>query len=160
MLCLAAQPCPLFTTPWSVTHRAPLSVGFSRQDYWSGLPCPPPGDLPHPVTESRSPTWQADSLPAEAPGKAGFAHGSIEINAALSIHPTRRERLNKDTEGCFWGGRVDQPWGERGGGRRGSEERTGVRRAASLPSNVCTKRRWSPWTHTCLMCHCSAIRKK
>ena len=38
----------LFVTPWSVAHQAPLSMGFSRQEYWSGLPCPPPGDLPHP----------------------------------------------------------------------------------------------------------------
>ena len=38
----------LFLTPWTVAHQAPLSVGFSRQEYWSELPCPPPGDLPHP----------------------------------------------------------------------------------------------------------------
>ena len=41
----------LFTTPWIVAHQAPLSVGFSRQEYWSKLPCPPPGDLPDPGTE-------------------------------------------------------------------------------------------------------------
>ena len=38
----------LFVTPWTVAHQAPLSMGFSRQEYWSGLPCPPPGDLPDP----------------------------------------------------------------------------------------------------------------
>ena len=38
----------LFTPPWTVAHQAPLSMGFSRQNYWSGLPCPPPGDLPNP----------------------------------------------------------------------------------------------------------------
>ena len=38
----------LFVTPWNVTHQAPLSMGFSRQEYWSGLPFPPPGDLPNP----------------------------------------------------------------------------------------------------------------
>ena len=37
----------LFATPWTVAHQAPLSTGFSRQEYWSGLPCPPPGDLPN-----------------------------------------------------------------------------------------------------------------
>ena len=42
-------------TPWTVAHQAPLSVGFSRQDYWSGLPCPSPGDLPYPVIEPGSP---------------------------------------------------------------------------------------------------------
>ena len=44
----------LFTTLWTLAHQAPLSKGFSRQEYWSGLPCPPPGDLPNPGTEPRS----------------------------------------------------------------------------------------------------------
>ena len=42
---------PAFVTPWTVGHQAPLSMGFSRQEYWSGLPCPPPGDLPNPGIE-------------------------------------------------------------------------------------------------------------
>ena len=45
----------LFVTPWSVAHQAPLSMGFSRQEYWSGLPFPSPGDLPDPGTEPGSP---------------------------------------------------------------------------------------------------------
>ena len=45
----------LFATPWTVAHQAPLSMGFSRQEYWSGLPFPPPGDLPHPGIEPASP---------------------------------------------------------------------------------------------------------
>ena len=45
------QSCRLFATLWTVAHQAPLSVGFFRQEYWPGLPCPPPGDLPHPETE-------------------------------------------------------------------------------------------------------------
>ena len=45
----------LFATPWTVAQQAPLSMGFSRQEYWSGLPCPPPGDLPVPGIEPRSP---------------------------------------------------------------------------------------------------------
>ena len=44
-------------------------MGFSRQEYWSGLPCPPLGDLPNPGIEPRSPAWQADSLSSESPGK-------------------------------------------------------------------------------------------
>ena len=44
----------LFVTLWTVAHQAPLSMGFSRQEYWSGLPYPPPGDLPYPGTEPRS----------------------------------------------------------------------------------------------------------
>ena len=45
----------LFATLWTVAHQAPLSIGFSRQEYWSGLPCPPPGDLPNPEMEPESP---------------------------------------------------------------------------------------------------------
>ena len=56
-------------TPWTAAHQAPPSMGFSRQEYWSGLPFPPPGDLPNPGTEPRSPALQADSLPSEPPGK-------------------------------------------------------------------------------------------
>ena len=55
--------------PWTVAHQAPLSMGFSRQEYWSGLPCPPPGDLPDPGIEPRSPALQVDSLLFESPGK-------------------------------------------------------------------------------------------
>ena len=45
------QSCQLFATPWTVASQTPLSMGFSRQEYWSGLPCPPPGDLPDPEIE-------------------------------------------------------------------------------------------------------------
>ena len=62
----------LFVTPWTVAHESPLSMGFSRQEYWSGLPCPPPGDLPDPGIEPRSPALQADSLSSESPGKPSF----------------------------------------------------------------------------------------
>ena len=58
----------LFATPWLVAHQAPLSMGFSRQEYWSGLPFPSPGDLPNPGTEPGSPALQADSLQSEPPG--------------------------------------------------------------------------------------------
>ena len=47
IVCSIAQPVRLFATPWTVAHQAPLSKGFSRQEYWTGLPCPPPGDLSH-----------------------------------------------------------------------------------------------------------------
>ena len=59
----------LFATPWTVAHKAPLSIGFSRQEYWSGLPFSPPGDLPDPGTEAKSPALHANSLLAEPPGK-------------------------------------------------------------------------------------------
>ena len=53
----------LSVTPWTVARQAPLSMEFSRQDYWSGLPFPSPGDLPDPGIEPGSPALQADSLP-------------------------------------------------------------------------------------------------
>ena len=57
------SPCLTLATPWTVAHQAPLSVGFSRQEHWSGLPFPSPGDLPDPGIEPRSPALQPDSLP-------------------------------------------------------------------------------------------------
>ena len=59
----------LFATPWTIAYHAPPSVGFSRQEYWGGLPFPSPGDLPNPGIEPGSPTLQADALPSEPPGK-------------------------------------------------------------------------------------------
>ena len=59
----------LFATPWTVAYQAPLSMGFSRQEYWSGLPFPSPGDLPDPGIEPRSPALEADALASEPPGK-------------------------------------------------------------------------------------------
>ena len=52
-------------TPWTVALQAPLSIGFPRQEYWSGLLFPSPWDLPDPGIEPVSPAWRADSLPAE-----------------------------------------------------------------------------------------------
>ena len=58
----------LFVTPWTVAYQAPPSMGFSRQECWSGLSFPSPGDLPDPGIEAGSPALQADALPSEAPG--------------------------------------------------------------------------------------------
>ena len=54
---------------WTVAHQAPRSIVFSRQEYWSGLPCPSPGDLPDPGIEPVSPALQVNSLPTQAPRK-------------------------------------------------------------------------------------------
>ena len=59
----------LFMTLWTVAHQAPLFMGFSRQEYWSGLPFPSPGDLPDPGIEPGSPALEADALTSEPPGK-------------------------------------------------------------------------------------------
>jgi len=61
---LVAKSCPTLVTPWTVAHQAPLSMGFPRREYWSGLPFPSPGDLPNPGTEPSSPALQADSCAA------------------------------------------------------------------------------------------------
>ena len=60
----------LFATPWTVDYQARPSMGFSRQEYWSGLPFPSPGDLHDPGIEPGSPIFQADALTSEPPGKA------------------------------------------------------------------------------------------
>ena len=59
---LVAQSCPTLATPWTVARPAPLSMGFPRQEYWSGLPFPFPGDRPNPEIEPRSPALQEVSL--------------------------------------------------------------------------------------------------
>ena len=66
---LDAKSCPTLETPWTVARQAPLSMGFSRQEYWSGLPFPSPGDLPNPGIEAGSPALQAGSLLTELRGK-------------------------------------------------------------------------------------------
>ena len=59
----------LFGTPWPVTRQAPLSMGFPRQEYWSGLPFPPPGDLPAPGIKPVSPASAGRFFTTEPPGK-------------------------------------------------------------------------------------------
>ena len=67
-----AQSRPTVCDPWTVAHQAPPPMGFSRQEYWSGLPFPSPGDLPDPGIEPRFPTLQADTLTSAPPGFFGF----------------------------------------------------------------------------------------
>ena len=64
-------------TPWTVAYQAPPSMGFSRQEYWSGLPFPSPGDLPDPGIEPGSPAFQADALTSEPPGQRILVRGSL-----------------------------------------------------------------------------------
>ena len=69
---LVSELCPTLATPWTVSCQPPLFMGFPRQEYWSGLPFPSPGDLPDPEMEPGSHSLQADSLPLEPPGKPNF----------------------------------------------------------------------------------------
>ena len=77
-MCLVVQSCLTdSTTLWTIVHhQVPLSLGFFRQEYWSGLPFPSPGDLADPGTESMSPVLQADSLPLSHQGSLNICTGS------------------------------------------------------------------------------------
>ena len=78
--CFSRVQC--FETLWTVAHQAPLSMGFSRQEYWSGLPCPPPGDLPDPGIDSVSlvsPTLAGSFFTTEMPGKPDVYLGAWNI---------------------------------------------------------------------------------
>ena len=81
-----AQSCLTLCDPWTVAHQAPPSTGFSRQEYWSGLPFPSPGDLPDPGIEPRSPTLQADALTSAPPGKPQFVPPSLKIIIFIIIN--------------------------------------------------------------------------
>ena len=69
----------LFVTAWTATRQAPLSMGFSRQGYWSGLVFPSPGDLPNPGIEPGFPALQVDSLPSEPTGKPSLPLGLYHL---------------------------------------------------------------------------------
>ena len=64
---LVAKSCPTLVTPWTIAHQTTLSMRFFRQEYWSGLPFPSPGDLPNPGIEPGSPALQANTLTSEPP---------------------------------------------------------------------------------------------
>ena len=66
---LVVQLCLTLHDPVDCSYQAPLSMGFSRQEYWSGLPFPSPGEFPYPGIKHRSSSFQADSFPSEPPGK-------------------------------------------------------------------------------------------
>ena len=84
-------------TPWPVARQGPPSMGFSRQEYWSGLLCPPQGNLPHPGIEPRSPALRADSLPAEPPGKP-MNTGVGSLSLLQGIFPT--QEWNRSLRHC------------------------------------------------------------
>ena len=77
ILACVLSPVPLFATLRTIDHQAPLSVGFPRQEYWSGLPFPPPGNLPDPGIEPKfpaSPVMAGGFIMTEPSGKAYFSH--------------------------------------------------------------------------------------
>ena len=89
----------LFVTPWTVDYQASLSMGLSRQEYWSRLPFPSPGDLPDPGLEPRSPALEADTLTSEPPGKhwntkvkSQETHG-VTVKFGLGVRNETGQRL-------------------------------------------------------------------
>ena len=87
--------CPTLATLWTVVRQAPLSQGFPRQEYWSGLPCPSPGELPNPGTEPMSPALKEGSLPLSHQGsldicihRASSRQSTAETNTALYSNDT------------------------------------------------------------------------
>ena len=87
----------LFATPWTVTYQAPRSMGFSRQEYWSGLPFPSPGDLPNPGIEPGSPALQTDALPSEPLGKLEPIPNSSLISLYSQSHSNMFARARAHT---------------------------------------------------------------
>ena len=81
----------LFVTPWTVAYKAPPSMGFPRQEYWSGLPSPSAGDLPDPGIERGSPAVQADALTSEPPGKSSFYQNEGKY-PCLRVDPQLQEK--------------------------------------------------------------------
>ena len=97
-------------TPWTIACQSPLSMGFSRQGYWSGLPCPPPGDLPNPGIEPGFPVFQVDSLlcelhqgsinPLESM-KSPTAHGPLELWVSRGGGEQSLERGGCEEQACL-----------------------------------------------------------
>ena len=81
-------------TPWTVTCQAPLSLGFSRQEYWGGLPVPSPGDLPNPGIKPRSPALQADSLPTELLAIVNSMAMNIGVHISFQLRPMPRTGIS------------------------------------------------------------------
>ena len=119
---LSLQPCPTLCSPVTVAHQAPLPMEFSRQEYWSGLPFPPPGDLPNPGTEPMSPASPALTgvfFTPEIPGNVAESVNevtqlclalcdpkdcSIAYQAPMSMELSRQE---------YWNGLPFPPPGDR-----------------------------------------------
>ena len=83
-------------TTWTVAHQAPLSMVFPRQEYWSGLPFPTPGDLPDPGFESRSPALQVESLLSEPPGSPGLP---VQFSSVAQLCPALCDPMDCSTPG-------------------------------------------------------------
>ena len=95
-----------FATQWTLVHQAPPSMEFSRQEYWSGLLCPSPGDLPNPGIKLKSPVLQADSLLSKPPGSTSYVIREIQIKTmryyCTSIRMTKIKGLTPPNPARMW----------------------------------------------------------
>ena len=94
----------LFATPWTVAHQAPLSMKFSRQKYWSGLPFPSPGNLPSSGIEPRSPELQADSLPLSHQWSSQKTFISLNLHTQSNKERGQGQQVKEALHpwGSFW----------------------------------------------------------
>ena len=103
----------LFANLWTVVHQAPLSLGVSRQEYWSGFPCPPPGDLPDPGIESTSPaapTLQADFLPLSHLGSPCMYHALDKMLTEYMINDYKTKEYRASLQDNFLLGVYQRIW--------------------------------------------------
>ena len=109
---LVAQCVWLFATPWTVAYQVPLSMGFSRQEYWRGFPFPSPGDLPNPGIKPGFHALQADSLPSEPTGKSFRNVERICISSHwVSVYSSISKGLRLDDCWCpFQPPKYDRYW--------------------------------------------------
>ena len=141
----------LFVTAWTVAHQAPLSMGFSRQEYWSGLPFPSPGDLPNPGIEPRSPALQADAgrcfnlwATREAHQQIKDAANSSDMSQSESLGFTRKWEVKDE-----WSQGVKEE-SEEGGKfqktmRKGINDKGGVNWGNGWASQISCKRGAKCW---------------
>ena len=89
----------LFATLWTIVPQALLPMGFSRQEYWSGLPCPPPGDLPDPGTEPESPVSPALQAVSLLLSHQGNPTGNIQFSSVAQLCPTLCDPMDYSVSG-------------------------------------------------------------
>ena len=101
MWCTQSFSHALFSvTPWTVARQAPLSMGFSRREHWSGLPFPSPGDLPSPMIKPMSPAVAGRFFTTELPGKPNYMHTDTHTNEfSIKSHHFSIFRVRKNI--CF-----------------------------------------------------------
>ena len=131
-----AKSCPTLAAPWTGDHQPPLSLGFPRQEYCSGLQFPSPGDLPDPGIEPGSLALWVDSLPSEPPGKLDgrWDGGTVTTEAEIGgIRPQSRNPRDHQRQNARNGASLQPPRG-------------------ALPTTlICTQRNWL-WTSSLRNC--------